>query len=120
MAAAADAVHLLRPSRYTSVLTILLTCHAGFSKLPVFPPPQCGSSVPTHALIICSEKLARDKNPIMALRPVPSASIPITILITELFENRMNTALLLLLNFLICALASLYSSPLVFKFFSLI
>lgn len=82
---------------------ILLVRHAGPSKLPLFPPPQCGPSNPTHALIICPEKLARDKHPIIALHPVPSASFQITALITDLFENRMNPALLplLLLLFLI-------------------
>lgn len=64
---------------------ILLARHAGPSKLPLFPPPQCGSSNPTHALIICPEKLAGDKHPIMALHPVPSASFQITTLITKLF-----------------------------------
>lgn len=66
---------------------ILLARHAGPSKLPLFPPPQCGPSNPTHALIICPEKLAGDKHPIMALHPVPSASFQITALITGLFEN---------------------------------
>lgn len=69
---------------------ILLVRHAGPSKLPLFPPPQCGSSNPTHALIICPEKLAGDKHPIMALHPVPSASFhsfQITALITKLFRK---------------------------------
>lgn len=43
-------------------LMILLMCHAGFSKLPMFPPPQCGSSNPAHALIISLENLAGAKH----------------------------------------------------------
>lgn len=82
---------------------ILLARHAGPSKLPLFPPPQCGSSNPTHALIICPEKLAGEKHPIMALHPVPSASFQITALITELFERKMNPALRHLLHFLLWA-----------------
>lgn len=50
----------------------------------------------------------------MALHPVPSASFQITALITELFENRTNPALLflLLLLFLVWPLFSLYFTSL--------
>lgn len=76
--------------------------------LPLFPPPQCGSSDLTHALIICPEKLAGDKHPIMALYPVPSALFQMTAFITKRFENQMTLAcphykiLLLICFFLSC------------------
>lgn len=95
---------------------ILLTRFAGPSMLPLFPPPQCGSSDLTHALIICPEKLARDKHPIMALYPVPSALFQMTAFRTEHFENQMRLArphyyilLLICVIFLIHCLSCLLS-----------
>lgn len=70
---------------------ILLTHQVGSSKLPMFPPPQCGSSNPTHALIIYPEKIGREQASNYGFAPCSQH------LITELFENRMNPTLLLLL-----------------------